>query len=161
LTVAHPPERRRQLNALDQAQHKIRPSVSRATRKSRVLAVVAELTQETYVTGVEVVLLIAGRLSADRERMAAGLAGGVGVVIEGIVGKNLRVRVGPDVVGSADALPGETHVLLGAKRNPHLLVAGQAKQARGITRDAVQPTYPSKAEAKFIHHVRRESVNEA
>ncbi len=117
---------------------------------------VVELSEESNVTGVEVILLISGRLHSDGEVMASVLPGEIVVVVESIVGKDLRVGLGSDVADltetiAAHILPREAGICLGKrKRNADLLVTVCAKDSRGIAGVAVVPTHTGEAEPKLI-----------
>ena len=94
--------------------------------------------------------------------MASALPGEIVVVVEGVVGKDLGVGVGADVAGVvADALAGEAHIGLSAKRNADFGVAGQAEKAGWVAGNAVVPTHARETEARFIDDGRREGVHPA
>ena len=107
-------------------------------------------------------MLIAGRLAAHGEKVASALPGEVVVVVESVVGENLRVGIGPDIAGViADALSGEPHVLLRAKRYADFGVARQAEPAGWVAGHAVVPTHAGKSEASFVDDGGREGVDPA
>ena len=96
------------------------------------MAVVRKLPQESDVAGIDVVLLVAGRLPPDGEVVAPMLPSEIVVVIEGIVGKDLRVGVGADVAGAVPRLcPGKAYKKLSAKRYADCFVAGEAERPDG------------------------------
>src|SRR6266481_1872036 len=128
----------------------------------RVDAAISKLPQKPDVSCIDIVLLISDRLSTNAQQVPAALPGEMIVVVESIVGKDLGVRVGANVAAVVvDALPGKAHVLLRAKRNPNLLVAGVAEDSRRIAGNTVIPAYTRKAEAAFVNDGRREIVDPA
>ena len=96
------------------------------------MSVITKLPKEPDITSVEIVLLIAGGLTADGKIMPSALPGQIVIVVERIVGKDLRVRIGANIVGAAEgsgggstnALSGETDILLRSKRYADCLIAG-------------------------------------
>ena len=90
------------------------------------------------------------------------LPGKVVLVVESVVGKELRIGVCADIACVVvEALSGEANKFLRSERNTHLLVAAQAEQAAGIARHPVVPAHPREAQSKFIDDRRREGVHEA
>ena len=84
------------------------------------------------------------------------------VVVESIVGKDLGVGIGADVTGVvANALAGETYILLRAKRNAYFLIAGKAEEAGWVAGNAVVPTDACEAKTKFVDYGWREGMNKA
>src|SRR5258708_5300752 len=92
--------------------------------------------------------------------MPSTLPSQIVVVVESIIREDLGIGISANVAGVvADALPGEAHIRLSAKGNANFLVAGEAKVAGGIARDAVVPTYTCEADAPFIDDGGRERVD--
>ena len=84
--------------------------------------------------------------------MPALLPGQIVVVVEGIVGKDLRIRICAQITDAvADALSGESHILLSAKRNADFCVPSVAKESRRIAGNTIVPAHPGESEAKLIY----------
>src|SRR6202011_122199 len=86
--------------------------------------------------------------------------GQIVVVVEGIVGKDLRISICTQITYAVvDALSREAHILLSAKRDADLLIAGVPEESGWIAGDTVVPANPREAKAGFIDDRRRECVN--
>src|SRR5215467_7777137 len=100
--------------------------------------------------------------------MTSSLPSEVVVVIEGIVGKDLRICASADRAGATkcssartpNILRSEAYILLCAKRYANDRVAIQAKFTGRVARDSVIPTNARKTKAGFVDYIRRKSVNE-
>jgi len=58
------------------------------------------------------------------------LPGEIVIIVKGIVGEELRIRVGPNIAGVVvDALPRESLKFLGAERDPYFLITSETEEA--------------------------------
>src|SRR5579862_4779573 len=163
LAVADPARGRGELIVVDAIENKVRRTIAGTVRCIRIRrkdATVTKLPEEADVSGVDVVLLIAGGLAANREEVASVLPGQVVVIIKSIVGEDLKVSIGADVTGVVvDGLAGESNKELLAKGYADLLISGEPKLTGWIGGNAIVPLHASKTEAKFIHNCGREGVD--
>src|SRR5438270_8232696 len=94
--------------------------------------------------------------------MSSALPGEIVVVVESIVGKELRVRICTDVAGVvAKALARETYKLLRAERYAYFLVAGKAKETRWVAGNTVVPTNACEPKTKFVDYGWRKGMYKA
>src|SRR5437868_3525986 len=94
--------------------------------------------------------------------MSSALPCQIVIVVESIVGEELRVRICADVTGVvAKALAGETYKLLCAERYAHFLVAGKAKETRWVAGNTVVPTNACEPKTKFVDYGWRKGMNKA
>src|SRR5579859_7741486 len=93
--------------------------------------------------------------------MATALPGKSVLIVEGVVGKYLRIRIGADIARViADTLAGETYVHLGEwERNTDLRITTQSEQAGGIAGHTIVPAHTGKSQARFVDDRTRKSVN--
>ena len=139
LAIADETKGRRELNIRNQAKDEVCRAPARPARRARELTVVTELTQKSDVSRIYVVLLVSRGLSADREVMPAPLPSQIVVVVEGIVGKDLRIRIcAQDNLSRSAGLSARRLLLLTPERTTKHVVAEVLVDGRWII---VDPTY--------------------
>ena len=159
LAISHIAEWGRELRARDSPENKIRRTVARPVgciRIARIGAAVGELTEESDVARIQIVLLISRCLPAHREQVPSALPGEVVVIVECVVGEYLGIGAVANVTGViADALAREAHIGLSAERNADFRVAGKSEEAGWVTGNAVVPTHTRETNPRFVDDVRQ------
>ena len=147
------------MNVLNPAQDKVGRTVAAATRQASVLPGVAECTEESDVPGIQIILLVPGGLTSDRDKVTSALPGQCVLVIECIVSENLGIGTGPDIARVVtDVLPSEADIFLGTERNANFLVSGQTEEAGGIAGHTIVPAHTGKSKTRLVHDRGRERV---